>query len=329
MKYFIISSLILISLLVGCVGENNHMSVSRADSNYLNLANESGNASFCDKIVGPRRQADCYSMFAASALEPMFCERIRYTKSRNKCFIRIAEGLGDATLCDKTNNDFMKYDGVLPAEDDCYRIVATATENVSVCSKIETEDGRIFCHALLEGNYSKCAIIKEGMIRWPCFAEFAVSTENLSICASLKAVDQSECYNFAASKKQDPSVCDKTSPGRLDMCYIWVAVSQGNSSLCDKVQGDLGRDVCYQSVAEITLNYSLCDKFSRRDYAYKDCIEEMAKLTADSSICEQQEPDSKYFCYAEATRDASFCDKITSWGDRMDCNTALMRKNPL
>jgi len=127
-------------------------------------------------------------------------------------------------------------------------------------------------------------------------------------CESLTS-NKDACFNSAAQKKKDPSLCEKISvqssdpkADSKDNCYSNVAEALLKPELCaniQKVSGDGSKDTCYLNIATKTKNIDLCSNL----------VDQYA-----TNINGGQVLVNKDFCIQNVAMellDATFCDKIS------------------
>lgn len=116
----------------------------------------------------------------------------------------------------------------------------------------------------------------------------------------------------------DPSRCKDA--GSFDTyCYesTFGLMKNFSESLCESFSDYTPRTACYLKLAMIEKDFSLCEKSSGR---YQQCSWEVAKLTKNSSLCDNLETQfEKLECLAEVTGDDSYCKQITSDLERGTC----------
>jgi hypothetical protein len=126
------------------------------------------------------------------------------------------------------------------------------------------------------------------------------------------------------SPKDQQEICDSLTNGTyMAICY---ALLRSDPSECDQIRGEgaaLERELCIGSVAEITC-------FRLTDVPERDaCLYEIA-VTHDGFLACASISDANYAmrqeCYALATKDASYCDRIADPERRQACYDSVSGK---
>ncbi|MDT8358448.1 MAG: hypothetical protein RQ758_08110 [Methanomicrobiaceae archaeon] len=85
-------------------------------------------------------------------------------------------------------------------------------------------------------------------------------------CGGLSGSDRDHCYQDAAVRKSDPSLCEEIEYGPpRSKCYLRIAEKEGDSALCGKLMiypgssGEYSRLECYQRVAVTKKDPAYCD----------------------------------------------------------------------
>lgn len=85
-------------------------------------------------------------------------------------------------------------------------------------------------------------------------------------CGGLSGSDRDHCYQDAAVRMSDPSLCEEIEYGPpRSKCYMRIAEKEGDSDLCEKLMiypgssGEYSRLECYQKVAVTTDDPAYCD----------------------------------------------------------------------
>ncbi|MFH0863313.1 MAG: hypothetical protein V1875_09860 [Candidatus Altiarchaeota archaeon] len=124
---------------------------------YSAMAMRLGNISFCDKIETPDLRLGCQIEMAVWAGDASICPKVAgINVSRgDECFMKLALGLGDASLCGNISlhpgGKFLKNDA---SRDNCFEEVALRLRNESVCKNIEGE--KDWCIARIAKDYAMC-----------------------------------------------------------------------------------------------------------------------------------------------------------------------------
>jgi len=100
-----------------------------------------------------------------------------------------------------------------------------------------------------------------------------------------------------------------------DNCYLDLAIEKRDINLCDKVT-EIG--FCVEEIAKITEDESICERFN-----WPGCWRELAKAKQDPILCEKiNDSEQREICYrevAEIKKDSKLCEKIVNSWERDQC----------
>ncbi len=253
---------------------------------YLGIAEETGDASMCDKISpGFNEKAPCYIKTAKENKNSDICKKIESNDYKNWC---LAVATGDASKC---NN--MKY-----KKSACYIDVAKEKDDPSICNIFEGFDKEAFknsCYvaiAHLRKDISLCDNINENY-REACYQEAKDDYEK-SMCSSIVEYSKKLCIKEVkahiayeeAMNKENYSICEEEIPAEeikdldyspehyINECYYNFAIENGDVSLCNKMslKGSFASDMklaCYWYFIE-PIAEELNKNFDKEDKALYD-----------------------------------------------------------
>lgn len=198
------------------------------------------------------------------------CEHAGWEK--NFCYREVAKAKNDSSICGKIDFDFDR--------DWCYREVATITQDSALCEKIQDNSDKGTCYFATIANASTCESAGEKR-NW-CYRTMAVAKKNISICDVISgSYFINNCYNDVIDSSLDVTQCDRLRDNKTkDWCYSKIGMWQGNESLCRD-------DGCYESVGITKKDASLCDKIQNYTTGRDRCYMNVAPYTKDYSLCEK------------------------------------------
>lgn len=166
-------------------------------------------------------------------------------------------------------------------------------EALSVCEKINSEDSRNFCIAMLKGDDSFC----------------------------LNEEDEDNCYFFMAHRKNDPKLCEKVSNmsfclgtvtgdyeecNNNDSCYYEIAVETKDSKGCELISNERFADICFAFTKK---DPSFLIGYEDLNFQMQDYYMSLAMIYRDASVCENIENEEvKKICMAFSGGDKSDLD---------------------
>jgi hypothetical protein len=191
---------------------------------------------------------------------------------------------------------------------------------ISICQKIENNEKKEFCLALMKDNSIECEKQPE-IFKETCYLVFALRKDNVSLCektldeeSCLATVlkdytkcetskDKNACLSNIAELLKDSSICSQIEDSQFaNNCF--GSINQ-DVSFCKKIEGDLG-DVCSIGVAVSKNDLSICNEmpsekqntckaFVNKDKSNIDCTTTLiapmyclllSVATDDESLCE-------------------------------------------
>jgi len=224
------------------------------------------------------------------------CNKITKKEWKDNCLAVVKK---DFTLCTGLLSD--KYQDAL-----CYRVVAVAKADPSVCEKIEVNKDS-------------------------CYAEVAKTKPDISLCNKVVAKSsKNRCYWNVADAKQDSSFCQNIIDDQ-DLKNRCLATIGSDSLLCDKINNQPERNSCYLNIAIKKNDQSLCEKMDEteivEEWKQDTQIICMATVSGDKSLCEkinrESEKEDCYFGVAVEKKDDSLCEKTGIAKDECYWNISL------
>jgi len=129
-----------------------------------------------------------------------------------------------------------------------------------------------------------------------CYTQYAIDENNSNICEMIKNPEVSDCYAKISAISKDISICKKlNNEDKITNCYQYAAQLSKDILFCDQLnKTDPNHISCYSNVAKETANYSICDNL---DY--------------NMGTSNEKGIDHCYWNIAIEKKDNSFCNKIT------------------
>ena len=126
-------------------------------------------------------KADCYAQAAYSQGNSSLCGLLQGTENINECYKRLATAIYDDSLCDKIKSD----------EDlsfSCHLDVAINLKDAAPCAKVENSNPnqKDLCYASVAGsanNATFCESVQEPDLKNQCLA---ATTKDTSFCANIR-----------------------------------------------------------------------------------------------------------------------------------------------
>lgn len=268
---------------------------------YVGVAIGKNDSKVCDELEHPDY---CYFRVGDATKDPRICEKIADELQRGSCYASTADVHRNISICKNITNS-ITVSGQM-----CYSGVANVTKNSSICDMIDKVDMREECYlsiGVANADLSECDKIK-GYYLTSCYVQVYVALAykkgDLSLCALLLDKWDYEdyvesCYEGAARKLKNVSLCDRAKISFKDSCYLGVAEETLNPSICDEISDSFSKSICYQRIGMKTNNATICDKISN-PLSFEMCYGGIPEITQNLSACDKLIfNDDKYFCRAE------------------------------
>ena len=180
----------------------------------------------------------CYSEVARFNSNPVMCQLINDSETRDFCYFSIAtdydgvaEGVQNPSLCENTSTTFGK--------ESCYYTVAQNTKDPRYrdsCYGIVAQKG---------GDHTICSKSEDINNEYRCYSFVADKTGDASICESITDFEVIKNLCIAMAKR-DPTLCESLpeAGNTRDSCYINIASSTKNKKLCSKIASEGIKDDC-------------------------------------------------------------------------------------
>jgi len=243
-------------------------------------------------------------------------------------------------------------------------------EYSAICDKIQTESNKWQCYrdvAVAKDDTSICENIKEtqySINKSICYEKIGENRQDLNLCDKAGSYYRHLCYMNIAAEKKDFSICNKdnellgfegdyenvghqkiecysgvyrkifedggdvvTICGNLNEkeelgseCYLQAAFAKNDSAYCKKATWS--SDECYKQLAETKKNILICDSISSEANKYL-CYVSVNPASQDPSVCDRL----GYYDYKKAScirdiavakMDTNICDAIVGY-QKTDC----------
>lgn len=129
----------------------------------------------------------------------------------------------------------------------CLRLTALKENNKQLCDDIKRDEGRDYCVALMNKDFSLCRNITGKITRAKCFGEVAYILSDSSICTSILNNDVKSYCNAISTNKN--YLCYNLTLGVLrDDCLLFTAKSSSDDTGCEGIEDLNNRIRCYAIV---------------------------------------------------------------------------------
>ena len=236
-----------------------------ADSCYLSLARETGNASYCDLIASSTKRDDCVSALGTgTASSPGMCEKLTSSMLKDDCYSMLARTSESPAYCGFVSSNF--------TQSECYSAVALSSGDAESCTQIGDVAMRYNCNnqvysalALQRGDPTLCA-----RMEYYDASSKQLLADNCVLAVSMNRSDTSMCDYIVndtlwerCSSIGTAVDCDLlTDSNQRNVCYYSAAIDSGNPADCGRVPGESLRDNCYYQIAVQKMDPSICDLIS-------------------------------------------------------------------
>jgi len=143
------------------------------------LLTENTDKDYCQKIVTPRYQRDCFTFMAVREHNSNLCKQIDDSYLRDECYREYAKETGDVAACEE---QFVES-----WIDACYRDAAYANNKPQLCNGIDNFRNQKVCYSVV----------------------FESDRYELDDCYEISYPEwKNRCIKFLAINKNDESICD-------------------------------------------------------------------------------------------------------------------------
>lgn len=203
---------------------------------YLGMILPAENESLCEDVNPTACRGRCFYEYAVRYDKPELCQRAE-DGSRDSCYRVVAEANLDPSACS----------GSMQSSDICYLDMAAGLGDPTLCGNItySKKDLIRWCNAAAKRNDSLCDAVKDG---WTdCIYYLARLTGDESICE--RTDDKTwGCYIALAEYGRDPALCERIKgASEKDRCLASSAAARNDVALCGKVSGRNYLEECYSS----------------------------------------------------------------------------------
>ncbi|RLG69721.1 MAG: hypothetical protein DRO04_02970, partial [Candidatus Iainarchaeum archaeon] len=254
------------------------------DNCIVELAKEIQNIEICYLASDEDVKEECILSLVEVVPDKNACLKIKNKNRKNSCLFSVASQLKEASICDEIDKKFYAK-----LWNECYRIVAEDTLNLSYCDILTDEE-----------------------IKGRCYGGVISKTAEYDKCKELKPLQ----YQTEQPHKA------------RDYCYYELAVDKGEYRFCDEIWHDRTKGYCYgevnynKSVEDESVSAGTkCNELEgiSKDY----CLKKSAELSKDEGLCSNIEDGSiKGTCYVEVAKlklDTSICNNLTLAEEKAGC----------
>ena len=147
----------------------------------------------------------CIADLALENQDIKLCDQIEDPKTIDFCKTKVAEAVGDLTICEDQIND--NYWIQI-----CNKNVAIKTNNPEPCYGLESNLDHDECFEEI-ANYTAqpklCVEMKDDIKSADCVSDLALEAEDVTICNLINVkIEREICYAKLAKATQDPSKCE-------------------------------------------------------------------------------------------------------------------------
>jgi len=204
---------------------------------YTNLAIDSENVSYCDKILESNWKSMCYTLLAPKLKNISYCEKTNYN-DRQKCYAKTIKKLDDPSECLKISNTKMR--------DSCLYDVSTLHGIDSYCGQISITEGmksRDYCYrdvAKFNNDAHTCLNIADNTLSWDCISNIGDATACLGYD---EARVMAQCLqNFRNRVGSSSSYCEPLdSKSEYSFC---MGILKQDSDYCDDIDSRTMESYC-------------------------------------------------------------------------------------
>lgn len=139
--------------------------------------------------------------------------------------------------------------------------------------------------AILSGNYSLCAKMRENFAKEACYLYFFNTRKSEDICKQIKDNQRyiDKCYLNTAIVTNNGSLCNKIiNNSSKDVCFSGIGIQLKDTTYCSKAVDNYHKGDCYKNIAIERNDLTLCELSD----IYRDrCIWEIALKRKDATLC--------------------------------------------
>jgi len=319
------------------------------DSCYLEIAFKDNNENICEEIISSYPRDECYYEFGTKELDPKLCNQIE-SEQKFSClqsvYLKEAIKKKDYKMCFEpygfdeegypkemdyeiaecvtniaVNKKELEYCVVLDSgygrvQDECYRDVAKAKKDISICDKIRIHE-RGEC---LEWFLSRTDDPEEICLEMNDSESFLVCVKQLDCEDSM---NKEACRELVDKTIDNPNFCEYDT--EKNDCYIKLATEFKNISYCEELRN---KNWCYAKYARAVDNMKICEMI-RPDWRH-NCH----SLFNESEILEYKfksgvrEEIPECMPYLDSDREQCYYDKALKDSNHLLCNnTGGMRSD--
>ena len=257
-----------------CYAEYCHQSCLRSSSEislycekeicYIGAAEKFLDGSICEKYIKDQdNKNDCYSNLAYETKNDDFCDKIEEIKddaahsleSKLDCYLSYGPKKITPALCQRLEYVEKEYGvKISPA---CYSSMAANKQDPQYCEKLKYKDSRQACFeksGLLSHEIDYCPNFQDTKARDDCLYLFAQNRNDLSLCNQIEnKYDKDDCCLSLLPTINDLAGCDSIitdSQICKDTCYKQIAIKTQNQEICDKAVKRSIRSQCFTTIYE-------------------------------------------------------------------------------
>jgi hypothetical protein len=269
--------------------------INQSNVRYFCLAGSNGDRTLCDLINSTESSGYanlnslCHMYLAVRLQDKKICESLPdkpipdYSSmtSRQDCLYHLALESEDYRFCPSNRAE------------ECYRKIAIATGNYSLCNLVQDRNHSAYCKAVIKEDPAICSEISNNSIWYStCYGALANLTRTAALCEIAVASSYLKngstpiesylyyCYyhgsfcellpthgngialrdNCLARRDKNITLCNNDS-----LCMVSIARETGNEELCEKMLDNRTRGSCYSELATSKCDISLCSRLQTHE----------------------------------------------------------------
>lgn len=214
---------------------------------YEMFAKKRNDISLCEKATDSSVKGDCYNYFAGIRDDPALCEKISDKSDRYSCYLDFAKKAEKVSTCEEEPISQL-------AKDVCIRIYAVKIKDHLLCEKINNREEKEWCYknvAVATENSSLCEkIYFSKFYKDKCYWDIAKKKSDYLLCEKVSAEWRNSCYRDVAVQTNNVLLCDKITEKdtRENACYFYIALNTKDKILCDRITDERRRNSCYKGI---------------------------------------------------------------------------------